>query len=46
MDCRALIVSALTVLVVPFGADAQPAGRRPAIGFLSFGFPATVKPQR
>ncbi len=45
MDRRAFIVGALVVLVVPFVAEAQSGGRVPAVGFLSFGFPATVKPQ-
>ena len=45
MDRRAFIVGALTVLVVPLVAEAQSAGRVPAIGFLSFGFAAAVKPQ-
>jgi ABC-type uncharacterized transport system substrate-binding protein len=45
MDRRAFIVGALAVLVVPLIAKAQSTGRIPAIGFLSFGFAATIKPQ-
>ena len=45
MDRRAFIGGALAVLVVPLIAKGQSAGRLPAIGFLSFGFAATIKPQ-
>jgi putative ABC transport system substrate-binding protein len=44
MDRRAFL-GTLGLLAAPFAADAQSTGRVPAIGFLSFGFAATVKPQ-
>jgi putative tryptophan/tyrosine transport system substrate-binding protein len=42
---RRAFLGTLALLVGPRAAEAQPAGKGPAIGFLSFGFPAAGKPQ-
>lgn len=43
MDRRALLTGAVTLLVAPLAAKAQPAGRSARVGVLSFGVPESFK---